>query len=95
MEADKLVFMKQFVDNAEYANEIGLLNVIQLFKDPSPGVTGGTSFALGAFATVLRMTSLRPELFTGRVLEALQALAHDTDGQVSAASEAALAALDN
>jgi len=79
-----LVGMKQLLDNVEHANEKGALNVIKLLKHEYPEVTDGTTYALGAFAVLRRMVALRPELFAGRALRELRALADDPDERIRA-----------
>lgn len=90
MSTQQLVFMKQLLDNVEFANETGVLNVIRLFKHEDPDVTKGTSFALGAFDTLQRLIDLRPELFTAPVIQELTALSQDNDELVSSAAQIAL-----
>ena len=90
MSTPQLVFMKQLLDNVEFANEKGVLNVIRLFKHEDPGVTNGTSFALGAFDTLQRLIDLRPELFTFRVIEELRTLSRDNDEPVRKAAQIVL-----
>jgi hypothetical protein len=85
-----LVFMKQLLENVEFANENGVLNVIKLFKHEDPDVTEGTSFAPGAFDTLQKLIDLRPELFTARVSQELKALSLDNDERVRLAAQAAL-----
>jgi hypothetical protein len=90
MSTQSLVFLKQLVDNADYANETGVLNVIALLKDPDPQVTQGTSYAAGAFDTLVRLLELRPDLLTPAVAGQLEALAEDPDQRVSSTAKAAL-----
>jgi HEAT repeat protein len=85
-----LVFMKQLLDNIDYASEDGVLNVIKLFKHEDPDVTEGTSFALGAFATLQRLINLRPDLFTARVIQELKALSQDNDERVRSVAQTTL-----
>jgi HEAT repeat protein len=90
MRTDTLVFLKQLLDNSEYANETGVLRVVALFKDPDTDVTEGTSFALGAFDTLIRLAELRPELLTPTVVGELETLAEDADPRVRSAAKAVL-----
>jgi hypothetical protein len=90
MSTQQLVFMKQLLDNVEFANENGVLNVIRLFKHEDPDVANGTSFAPGAFDTLQRLIDLRPELFTARVIQELKALSQDNDEAVRSAAQIAL-----
>lgn len=90
MNTYELVFMKQLLDNVEFANENGVLNVIKLFKHEDPEVTNGTSFASGAFNTLQRLVDLRPELFTSRIIQELEALSQDNDEPVRFAAQIAL-----
>ena len=93
MSTQQLVFMKQLLDNVEYANENGVLNVIKLLKHEDRDVTAGTSFARGAFDTLERLIDLRPELFTARAIEELKVLSQDNDEPVRAAARTALGRL--
>jgi hypothetical protein len=93
MSTQELVFMKQLVDNAEFANEKGVLNVLKLFKHEDPGVRNGTSFAAGAFDTLQKLIDLRPELFTANIRTELKVLSQDSDERVSSAASVALARL--
>jgi hypothetical protein len=85
--------MKQLLDNVEFANEKGVLNVIELFKHEDRDVTAGTSFASGAFDTLERLIDLRPELFTARVIQELKVLSQDNDDPVRSAARIALGRL--
>lgn len=90
MSTQVLVFLKQLLDNAEYANETGLLNVIKLFKHGDSDVTEGTAYAPGAFATFQRLIELRPDLCTATVLRELRALTQDDNGRVRGVVQVAL-----
>lgn len=90
MSTETLVFFKQLLENVEYANETGVLNVVGHFKDSDPDVTQGTSYALGAFETLERLLERRPELLTPAVVAQLELLAGDPDARVSSAARAAL-----
>lgn len=90
MATETLVFFKQLLENSEYANEKGVLNVIGHFKDADPDVTEGTSYALGAFDMLERLIELRPDLLTPAVVAKLEQLAADSDQRVSSAARAAL-----
>jgi hypothetical protein len=90
-----LAFLKQLLDNAEYANETGLLNVIKLFKHEDPDVTEGTAFTPGAFTTFQRLAHMRPDLCTPAVVQELSTLAGDEDQRVSAVARAALGELSS
>lgn len=90
MSTEHLVFMKQLLANAEYANETGLLNVIKLFKHEDSDVREGTSFAAGAFETVRKLLELRPDLLTPRVTQELEAMSRDNDERVRSVAQAAL-----
>ena len=90
---EKLVFLKQLLDNIEFASEEGILNVIKLFRSEFPEVRKGTSYALGAFDTLLRLTDLGPELFTNKVINQLRLLTNDNDMEVRAIASKALSKL--
>jgi hypothetical protein len=93
MSTRELVFMKQLIDNVEFANENGVLNVLKLFKHENPDVRNGTSFAAGAFETLPRLIDLRPELFTAGISAELKTLSQDSDEGVRSAASNALARL--
>jgi hypothetical protein len=93
MSTSELVFMKQLIDNAEFANENGVLNVLKLFKHEDPGVRKGTSFAAGAFDTLQRLIDLRPELFTANIKAELKTLSQDSEEPIRSAANIALARL--
>jgi hypothetical protein len=86
MGTDTLVFLKQLLDNAEFANETGVLNVVKLFKHEDPDVTEGTSYAPGAFETLKNLIERRPELLTPAVVRELEALAQDSDPRICEAA---------
>ena len=90
MSTEHLVFMKQLLENVEYANENGVLNVIELFKHEDSDVREGTSFAAGAFETLRQLLNLRPDLLTPRVTQELEALAQDNDERVQSVAQAVL-----
>jgi hypothetical protein len=90
MSTQSRVFLKQLVDNAEFANEAGVLTVIALFRDPDPEVRQGTEYAAGAFDTLVRLLELRPDLATAKVVAELRTLSHDSDQSVRLAAEACL-----
>jgi HEAT repeat protein len=87
---EHLVFMKQLLENAEYANENGVLNVIKLLKHEDSDVREGTSFAAGAFETLRKLLELRPDLLTPRVTQELEAMSQDNDKQVRSVAQAVL-----
>lgn len=82
--------MKQLLDNVEFANESGVLNVIKLFKHEDLDVREGTTFAVGAFETLRQLLDLRPDLLTPRVTQELEALAQDSDERVRSVAQAVL-----
>lgn len=84
------VFMKQLLENAEYANETGVLNVIKLLKHEDSDVTEGTSFAIGAFETLRKLLELRPDLLTPRVTQELEAMSQHNDERVRSVAQAVL-----
>ncbi len=90
MSTEYLVFMKQLLENIEYANESGVLNVIRLLKHEDSDVAEGTSFALGAFDTLQKLIELRPDLFTARVIQELEALSKDSNERVRSVAQVAL-----
>lgn len=85
-----LVFMKQLLENAEYANEQGVLNVLKLFRHKDTDVREGTSYAPGAFSTIQRLIELRRELFTDRIIQELTELSKGSDERSRSAARAAL-----
>ncbi len=93
MSTEHLVFMKQLLENVDYANENGVLNVIKLLKHEDSDVTKGTSFAAGAFETLRKLLDLRPDLLTPRVSQELEALSQDHDEHVRSVAQAVLARL--
>jgi len=82
--------MKQLLENVQYANERGVLNVVKLSKHEDGNVSEGTSFALGAFNTLQRLIDSRRDLFTATVIRELNPLSHDNDARVSSAAKEAL-----
>lgn len=90
MSTEHLVFMKQLLENVEYAKETGVLNVIKLLKHEHSDVREGTSFALGAFQTLQQLLKLRPDLFTPRVTQELESLSQDKDEHVRSVAQAVL-----
>lgn len=90
MNTQHLIFMKQLLDNVDYANENGVLNVVKLFKHTDSDVTEGTNFALGAFDTLQKLIDLRPDLFTTKVIQELKSLSQDNDERVRSVAQAAL-----
>lgn len=90
MSTRDLVFMKQLLDNVEYASEEGVLNVIKLFKHQDPDVREGTSFAMGAFDVLPRLLASRPDLITDAVVRELQVLARDNDERVRSVAQTTL-----
>lgn len=93
MSTEQLVFMKQLLENVEYANENGVLNVIRLLKYDNSDVRYGTSFALGAFDTLQKLLELRPDLFTARVVQELEALSKDNDERIRSVAKSTLSKL--
>ena len=87
MNTEQLVFMKQLLENHEYANENGLLNILKLFKSDNHDLTEGTSYALGAFDTFNRLMELRPDLCTEKIKKELIKLSKDKNQRYSSVAE--------
>jgi hypothetical protein len=79
-ENSQLLFAKQFMDNIEYANAVGLKNLLEILKTGSDQVVNGTSYTPGAFAAWKRLVSRRPELFTAEVISELENLEKSEKG---------------
>ena len=90
MSTKDLVFMKQLLDNIEYASEKGVLNVIKLFKHQDSDVTEGSGFTIGAFDTLQRLLELRPDLFTDVVVRELQVLSQDSNERIRSVAQVTL-----
>jgi HEAT repeat protein len=90
MSTEALVFLKQLVDNSEYAAEAGILNVIGLCDSEDRDVRDGTEYALGAYDTLERILSLRPDLCTDKVVRRIHRLARDPSRPGHAAADAIL-----
>jgi hypothetical protein len=82
MSTQSLVFMKQLLDNVEYADEQGVLNVIKLFNHQDRELTEGTSYALGAYNVIHKLIERRPELFTPKIIQELALLAEGNEERV-------------
>lgn len=90
MSTDDLVFMKQLLDNAEYANKTGVRNVINLLRSGEPSVIDGTSFAGGALETLRGLIEKRPELFDAEIVAELESVAREHgDARVQTLAERA------
>jgi hypothetical protein len=89
----QLLFAKQLADNAEFANEEGLLTLLQIIDVGPDEVVNGTSFAPGALAALKVLVEHRPELFTDRVMTDLKQRAQSGPGNSKSAAEFVLSAL--
>lgn len=94
MSTDPMVFLKQLLDNAEYVNETGVLNVVALFKHSDVSIVDGTSYAPGALLTFQRLIELRSDLCTPAVLQALRELAADPNERIRAVVRVTLEQFD-
>ena len=83
----QLLFAKQLMDNAEYANEKGLRNLLEIIATGSESVVNGTSYAPGAFEAWKELVSRRPELFSGAFMRDLEERARSGSGYGQQAAE--------
>ena len=90
----QLLFVKQLMDNTEFANEKGLRNLLEIIESGFEEAINGTSYAPDAFEAWKRLVDERPDLFDDRVVRDLEERAKGAPGYGQQAAEYVLTFLE-
>lgn len=71
-DTQQLLFAKQLADNAKFANEAGLRNLLQIIETGSEEVVSGSSYFPGAFDAWKQLVAKRPDLFSDAITRELE-----------------------